>query len=186
MAQPKPVEPVKLICGIIAADDEVLAVAKQELEQHLGPVDGETDVVPFDFTEYYREEMGDGLLRQLVSFERRIDPATLADVKLLTNRLELDLAVDAGERKARRVNLDPGYVTGTALVLATVKNQPHRIYLRDGIYAEVTLRFRKNKCIYSDWTYPDFKSGRYAGFLLGVRNQRSERPTSNAQRPTSK
>ena len=36
----------------------------------------------------------------------------------------------------RRVNLDAGYLCLAKLVLASTKDHAHRIYLRDGIYAE--------------------------------------------------
>jgi hypothetical protein len=71
----------------------------------------------------------------------------------------------------RRINLDPGYVTAAKLVLATTKDFSHRIYLGDGIYAEVTLNFAKHGCRPFAWTYPDFRAERYWGFFEEVRRR---------------
>jgi hypothetical protein len=128
-----------------------------------------SDTFPFDDTDYYGPEMGDGLRRRFLCFAGGFDPADLADAKLRTNEVEAELAVERDGRTARRVNLDPGYVTGAKLVLASAKDAGHRVYLRDGIHAEVTLAFRRASCARFPWTYPDFRSGRYDAFLLKVR-----------------
>ena len=91
---------------------------------------------------YYEPTMGPGLRKQLWAFERHIDPAALPDIKHHTNDLELALAAESPRPEPRPINLDPGYLTLAKLVLATTKDQAHRLYLRDGIFAEVTLHFR--------------------------------------------
>jgi hypothetical protein len=115
--------------------------------------------------------MGDGLTRNFVSFRRVFDPGSLADAKLATNRIERELADKTGDTFRRRVNLDPGYVTAAKLVLATTKDFSHRVYLRDGIYAEVTLQFGSGGPRAQPWTYPDFASGAYSEFLMKVRRR---------------
>lgn len=164
-----PVEPVKLICGIIAGSEERFRDVKAELARIAGPVDGESERFAFDATDYYEREMGKPLHRWFVSFRALIDPARLAEIKQRTNEIEKRSASGEGSSVRRNVNLDPGYLTGASLVLATTKNFSHRIYIGDGIYAEVTLLFRKDGFTYFDWTYPDFRSGRYGEFLLQVR-----------------
>ena len=162
------VELVKMFCGIIAVDEETVAAAKKELGEQIGKIDLESDVVPFDFTDYYRDEMGDGLVRQFVSFKELVDPGRIVETKLLTNGIEKS-NLSGADGAGRRMNLDPGYVTPAKVVLATTKDFSHRIYLRDGIYAEVTMNFRKDGFRYFDWTYPDFRSGRYDQFLRQIR-----------------
>ena len=89
--------------------------------------------------------------KNFLAFAEPFDPGMLADVKRLTNDWEEQYAasggeengeqnVDETERVSRPLNLDPGYVAERKLVLASVKDHAHRIYLRDGIYAEVTLQ----------------------------------------------
>jgi len=174
----KPAESVKLVCGLIGADRGRMVEAQAALAGAFGRIDLESDFLPFDFTEYYRAEMGDGLLRRFVSFEEPVDPGRLATVKLATGKIEARFARSDGGTVRRRVNLDPGYVTPAKLVLATTKDFAHRVYLGRGIYAEVTLQFRKDGIVAMPWTYPDFRSGAYAPFLLEVR-----RLAMQAQRP---
>ena len=69
----------------------------------------------------------------------------------------------------RPLNLDPGYITPAKLVLASTKDHAHRIYLRDGIYAEVTLSFRGRKWQPLEWTYPDYRRDDYQRFFTECR-----------------
>ena len=169
MGDIRPVEPVKLICGIIAADAGMAGRARTELERLYGRIDVEAGPFPFDKTDYYATEMGSNLQRWFVAFEAMVDPGRLADIKRETNAIEEQLSVTEGGTFRRRVNLDPGYATPAKLVLATTKDFAHRVYLEQGIYAEVTLNFKKSGGMYFPWTYPDFKDGRYDEFLFKVR-----------------
>jgi hypothetical protein len=161
----------RLICGLIYRDADLCERALARLEQEFGPIEDRSPEYPFNFTDYYRPEMGDGLTRNFVSFRRVFDPGSLADAKLATNRIERELADKTGDTFRRRVNLDPGYVTAAKLVLATTKDFSHRVYLRDGIYAEVTLQFGSGGPRAQPWTYPDFASGAYSEFLMKVRRR---------------
>lgn len=161
--------PVKLIVGMISGDRGLFNVACSKLSRRYGSVDFESDVSPFDYTDYYAREMGPNLMRKFVAFEQLIDPADLAKIKLFTNQLEHKLAVYRDEIMTRRINLDPGYVTDSKLVLATTKNHQHRIYLGKGIYAEVTLRFRKGTFEPWEWTYPDYRTKGYISFFNSIR-----------------
>ena len=67
------------------------------------------------------------------------------------------------------MNLDPGYVTVSKLVLASAKDFAHRIYLADGIYSEVTLTYVHGVWRSHPYTFPDYASGRYDGFLTAAR-----------------
>jgi len=103
-----------------------------------------------------------------------MDPGQLAGIKLATNAIEDSMAVNADGKISRTVNLDPGYITASNLVLATTKDFSHRVYIGQGIYAEVTLNFRKGGCVFFEWTYPDFKSGKYTSFFLEIRRRYME------------
>ncbi len=164
---------VKLICGVIAAGEEALDAAAERLVGPCGPVERVSEVYPFDLTDYYAAEMGPDLIRRFLSFEGFFDPAALADVKLVTNAIERAIAAEGAE-PPRPVNLDPGYIAPAKLVLASMKNFAHRIYLRDGVFAEVTLQWRRGWRAL-EWTFPDFASGRYDGFLAEVRADLLER-----------
>jgi len=171
MGEFRPVKPVKLFCGIIATDKDTISRAREELVKLCGKIDQESDILPFDFTDYYFDEMGAGLLRQFVSFQELMDPGKLAEIKISTNKIEDIFAVSKNNQTHRTVNLDPGYITAASLILATTKDFSHRIYIGSGIYAEVTLLFKKSGLVFFDWTYPDFKSGKYSPFFLELRRR---------------
>ncbi|MBC7223348.1 MAG: DUF4416 family protein [Anaerolineae bacterium] len=160
--QPKP---VKLIVSILAGDPALLDEAEALLRDAFGPVDYRSDLLPFDHTTYYEPEMGPGLKRRIVAFQRLVDPGDLAAIKRQTNAMEERWAVGG----KRRVNLDPGYVSLAKLVLATTKNHGHRIYLGQGIYAEVTLQYRSGRFQPWPWTYPDYASEVYCRMFGEIR-----------------
>lgn len=161
-------QPVKLICAIIACDEDYASRAVAELENLCGPADVASESFSFDQTDYYEPEMGKGLLRKFLAFERLIDASELAGVKRATNDIEKKLAVGAAVQ--RPVNLDPGYVALSKLVLASMKDFSHRIYLGGGVYGEITLMYRSGWRTL-EWTFPDFATGRYFDFLTRTRNK---------------
>ena len=171
MGTTKQPEPVKFFCGIIAVDEETITMAKARLKNLFGKIDIQSDIIPFNFTEYYRQEMGDKLLRQFVCFAELIDPGRIAGIKQETNRLEEEFSTARNGLSCRRANLDPGYLCASRIILATTKDFSHRIYLEKGIYAEVTLNFRKDGMTYHPWTYPDFKSEFYRAFFMMARRE---------------
>lgn len=157
---------VKLFCGILAPKEHVIKMVNEELSGLFGPIDAESEIIPFNFTTYYEDDMGGNLLRSFVSFANFVDPANLAQIKIQTNEIENKLSLNAPKR---RVNIDPGYITAAKLVLATTKNFAHRIYIGQGIYAEITLNFRKDGLKSFEWTYPDYRSGKYDAFFIKIR-----------------
>ncbi len=162
-------DPVNLICGVLAGRPEWLGEARTALEGAFGPVDLASDTWSFDYTDYYELQMGPSLLRRFYSFRELIDPGELPGIKLRTNVLEdgLSRKLDGPERP---VNLDPGYVCAGKLVLATTKDQAHRVYLGRGIYAECTLRWHDGGFETWEWTYRDYASEPYREFLAQVRD----------------
>ena len=145
-------EPVKLISGLLAPDIETLESLYSELEAIWGKIDYKSTIFPFTQTKYYEKEMGANLLRQWIGFEEPFKPENLADVKIKSNEIEENRL---RETRGRSVNIDPGYVTLHSLILASTKNFSHRIYLRDGIFAEVTLIYHKENFETLPWTFPD-------------------------------
>jgi len=134
------------------------------LDQSFGEVAMESPSILWEFSDYYREELGQPLYRRFLFFRRLIDPGDLAEIKLRTNAIEDSLAKD----NRRNINIDPGYLTPAKIVLASTKDYSHRIYLRDGIYGEVTLIFKKGAYIPHLNTYRDYRDERYHRiFMLG-------------------
>jgi hypothetical protein len=158
--------PVKLIMGLIFALEAPMAAVHRQLEAAYGRIDLETTLRPFVWTHFYEREMGPMLQRQFWSFETLIAADALADLKHQTNTMERTFAGHGGQR---RVNLDPGYIDLAKLVLATTKDQQHRLYLGQGIYAEVTLRYTGGRFVPWEWTYPDYRTAEYLAFFDAVR-----------------
>lgn len=169
MGQAKDFKPVKLICGVIFSDNEARNRASMLLVEEFGPADLVSPDFPFNFSSYYEPEMGPNLKRCFLSFERLIRPEILPEIKHWTNRIEARIQEEWG-RPGRPVNLDPGYLTASALIMATTKDFSHRIPLRDGIYAHLEFLFTRKGIKTLDWTYPDFRPPVYHDFFLKVRS----------------
>jgi hypothetical protein len=174
---------VKLIVGLLLSRDAPVLALRRQIEASYGPVDLETDLLPFEATRYYEREMGSPLQRLFWSFERLIAPEALADLKCETNAIEQAYAMHDSPGWRRRVNLDPGYVDLAKLVLATTKDRQHRLYLGRGIYAEVTLRFTGGRFVPWDWTYPDYRTPEYVTFFDAVRRRYRQQLTALLAEP---
>jgi hypothetical protein len=159
--------PVKLIASLLTSKLPLLEQARAALALHLGPIDFQSEMLPFEHTTYYAAEFGAGLVRQIVTFERLAGPADLPAVKHTANALESALA--KGDR--RQVNIDPGYVSLGKLVLASTKDHAHRLYLGQGIYAEGTLTYQRGRFRPWPWTYPDYGSEVYCALFDGIRER---------------
>ncbi len=169
MWETKDPKPVKLIVAIMAADEQCLQTAIDSLTAELGVIDLTSDVWPFTQTSYYNNEIGENILRQFVSFEKLIDPGQLAKIKHQTNQLEQKLATQLALDLPRPINLDPGVIEPSKLILATTKNYSHRIYIGEKMYAEVTLIFDKGLWQPFEYTYPDYRQQCYFDFFDKVR-----------------
>ena len=166
----QPVEPAVLICAALTPGAPEMAHACERIERHLGPITDRSPIYPFDFSAYYSDEMGEGLIKQLFRVGDPVDPASLYDVKRMTMEIEKELAEEKQGSLFRRANIDPGLVTVESLVLATTKHSGHRICIGPGLFAETTLFFQKGKCQPQPWTYPDYQTPLVQAFLLGIRD----------------
>ena len=168
--------------GVFAREKLVIAILisapgrRDELVNHLadrwGPVDYASDPFPFTFTHYYDAEMGAPIDRFFISFDRLVDPTSLARTKLETNSIEQLFRENGG----RKINLDPGLLSLSRFVLATTKENAHRIPLADGIYAEITLLYEKGGFRPLPWTYPDFRAERTLSILNKIRARYKSQP----------
>ena len=165
MAEVGPVDHVKLFVAVLYADPTALVEARSELEMVWGPIDFSGSDRDFDMTDYYEPEMGPDLKRRLLSFEKLIPPEDLRQAKLKTNAME-DALLASGRR---RVNLDIGYLDHNKIVLASVKYAGQKIHLGDGIYADLIARYRQGRYRPFEWTFPDFRDGRYDEELQQIR-----------------
>ena len=169
MGTPTPPAPVKLFIAVLAADTTLLTQATTQLEAQYGRIDLESAVLPWEASNYYQAEMGEALLRRFVAFEHLIPPESLVQLKHEANDMEHTFASPPGPTSPRQVNLDPGYVDKAKLVLASTKGQAHRIFLSQGIYAEVTLLYHHGDYHPFIYTYEDYRWTETHTFLKKVR-----------------
>lgn len=167
---------VKLFSGLIYKK-EILETAEKKLQEIFGKIEDRSPEIRFDideeekkrgFTDYYCDEMGKGLYRVWISFENLREQENIYKTKNITGTIE-DIFKDASGR--RRINIDPGYLTASNIILFSTKNYSHRIYIADGIYAEVTLIYRNNSYNFLAWTYPDYRTDIAINFFNNIRKK---------------
>jgi len=156
--------PVKLVVGVLYPDENRWIWTAEILSALWGLPEDVSSEFPFTVTDYYTD-ISPVLFRRFLSFPGLRDGGALPEWKRAACRLENESGAP------RAVNIDPGYVNGARLVLASTKDHAHRVYIGGGIHGEVTLRFRFKKWESFDYTFPDFAQGLYDGFLSAVRKK---------------
>jgi len=156
---------VKLITGFIYKDEAIFIKARDKLRKKFGRIDFESEGIDFNYTNYYESEMGKELKRRFISFAKLIPIQDLYRIKLFTNRQEEKFLA----AKNRTINIDPGYIDQAKVVLATTKDYAHRIFLRKGIFAEITLTYRQDTFSCNEWTYPDYRTKAYIDIFNQIR-----------------
>ena len=151
---------------MISSDVDLFEILSEELRKKYGETDSKSDIMEFTQTGYYKEEMGEELKKFFISFKELIEPSYIADVKLFTQELEEKYSING----KRTINLDPGYIDEAKLVLATTKDNQHRIYIARSIFAEITLRFQGDTFCSWEWTYRDYKREEYINYFIKVRD----------------
>jgi hypothetical protein len=146
-----------------------LSWGQQQLEAAYGSIALVSCDFPFHHTSYYEESMGSDLKKRFLVFEDFFSPDCLPDVKKFTISLETKLIGSAAYPECRPLNLDPGLLQLGKFLLATTKDQSHRIYLRDSIFAEVTLRYQRSGFTPWPWTYADYREPAVQAFLNDAR-----------------
>jgi hypothetical protein len=164
-------EPVKLIVGILGCNEQAVNAAVEMIKAKFGNCDLESPVWPFRHTEYYANETGKEIVKKFVTIEKLILPDKLAAIKHKTNKMEKALVGMLKCDLSRPVNIDPGYIEPSKLVLASTKNFSHRIYIGKKIWAEVTLIYNKGQWQSFEYTFPDHKEDRYHGFFGQTREK---------------
>jgi hypothetical protein len=164
-----------LVVACFSRHAEALAWAEEQLQPRYGPIARRSADYDFHHTRYYEPTMGPQLRKRLLLFEPLVDPAGLPDVKRATIALEQQLAESGRFPEVRPLNLDPGLLQLGKFLLASTKDQSHRIFLRDGIFAEVTLRFHAGAFEPWPWTYADYREPGVQSFLAKARAELYQR-----------
>ncbi len=174
MSNTRLIEPVIRFVAVITSNDEARQWAYRCIESRWGEIAECSPPLPFHANGFYADEMGANLVKTLVAIREPSDPIGLADWKTQTNQWELEAAAQWGAAVERPLNLDPGYITQAKLVLATVKDRDHRIYLKDGIFAEITLTYVGKQWVHHRWTYPDYRTDEVFAFAISCRTRLRE------------
>jgi hypothetical protein len=143
---------VMFFVSILFREKKDLLKTLDMLRAQIGAIEKQTPVTPFLHTKYYEKEMGKDLMRTFVLFGALVERESLPRIKLITNEIEGSFALDG----KRIVNIDPGYVALEHVILATTKGYAHRVHLKNGIYADLTLMYRNGTYRPLEWTYPDY------------------------------
>lgn len=146
----------------------VIHALKDEMGEHIL----QSEAIDFKHTTYYTEEMGEIIRRQWYVFNDLVDPSQITRFKQTTNALENQ---HLDHHNNRQINIDPGLITMSNVILASTKNYSHRIYLGQGIYAEVTLMFKDKQYRALEWTYPDYRETATRDFFKRARDLLKEK-----------
>jgi hypothetical protein len=165
MGEIKPPEPVLLFVSTLYCTAEKFNDSKEILEKHFGDILFVSHPLLWDYSSYYKNEIGWPLFRQIIFFKNVIDPVLLTDIKLKTNEIESTFSLDG----KRYINLDPGYLTLSKVVLASTKNYAHRLYLGKGIYGEITLIYRDDTYKPHLFTYRDYQDKTHIDVFMNAR-----------------
>ncbi len=165
---------------------DALDWAASQLTPRFGKIALTSPDFSFHHTKYYDSTMGTALIKRLLVFDEIVPADCLPDVKHYTIKLENELAATGRYPEARPINLDPGLVQMGKFLLASTKDQGHRIYLRDNIFAEVTLRFQAGAFEIWPWTYADYREESVRAFLGQARaflHERVKKIRETAEKP---
>ncbi len=170
MGDPAIPRPVMLFVGMLSGEISLLDALQARLQDVFGPLLHRSDDLPWAYTDYYTEELGQTIVRRFLFFRNRIRPDEIASIKRTTNEMERSCIRVQADRKLRRINLDPGYLDPARVVLATTKDYSHRVYLGGGIFAEVTLTYVRGSYRPQPHTYPDYRAPQTLDMFNQVRS----------------
>ena len=165
MGTVKPPESALLFVSTLYRDADVFEQSEEILENSFGDTLYISPTLPWDYSSYYRNEIGEQLCRQIIFFKNIVDSGLLVDIKLKTNEIESALSLDG----RRQINLDPGYLTLAKVVLASTKNYAHRLYLGKGIYGEITLIYKDETYSPHIFTYRDYQDKSHIDIFMNAR-----------------
>ena len=156
--------------SVVYCSMDALADAVSALEKRYGRVQFETLEIECCEADNYREEMGDNLLRRFISFEKEVSRDALVDIKAACHKIEPQFSDIVDDYTFRTVNIDPGILTVSNVVMASHKEYNHRIYLRDGVFAELVLVHAHGRYVRLPWTNPDYFCDEAIDFFERVRS----------------
>lgn len=147
-----------LFTAIMINDKELIQVIEKKLSDAFSNIVQKSDIYEFNHSDYYNPEMGNKIFKYFISFEKLINKEELPEIKKTTMKIEDELSIIKNESVCRNVNIDPGYLTHSKVIVSTSKNYSHRVHLKDGVFAELTYIISKEGWKPLEWTYPDYRT----------------------------
>lgn len=169
-------EEAVLFIGALFSDRDIYDASEAILKENFGDIMYKTPSSPWQYTEYYKKELGEPLYRIFVFFSKIVDPACLVEAKMATQNIEQFFL----RNNLRQINIDPGYLTLAKVVLASKKNYSHRIYIGKGIFAELELFYQNGTFNPMPYTYFDYRDRKLLSSFATARSLFKKRITKQA------
>jgi hypothetical protein len=170
MGIPKEPREAKYFASVLSATPDLFAKVREDLELYFGGIEWESPMHHWDYSPAYSKELGAEIKRRIYVFRNLASPDRLPEWKSISNRVETKYSKIKTGHLMRRINIDPGYLNGSQVILASTKWYPNRIYLGDGIYADLTLFF--DGCVFQPLkglTLPEYKTRASIKFFMWLR-----------------
>lgn len=158
---------VQGLCFIIQNQDTWSESILSSLIENFGPTSYKGTLFPFTSGSYYYSEMGQPLYRGVISFSQLWQTQYMVEAKLKATEIEKKLSTE----NKRKFNIDVGYFDQDKLVLASFKRSGPKLYLKQGVYADMLLLYQKGSFVPFEWAFADFKADTYYKDLLAVRER---------------
>ncbi|WP_412470046.1 MULTISPECIES: DUF4416 family protein [unclassified Halobacteriovorax] len=153
MSDLKPATRAFAFFSVLYQEDKI---GPSEIINLLGPQYSDPILFTHDFfpmKDYYSKEMGQNLKRCFFFYPELIERTKLVELKKYCDALEKQYLLDS----ARTFNIDPGLICLDQVLLSSGKPYSHRIYLGEGVFAELTYQFQGKTYQSLSWTYPDYQ-----------------------------
>ncbi|NBU97437.1 MAG: DUF4416 family protein [Spirochaetia bacterium] len=131
--------PSTLFCIISFNELEAYFRIKESCEKAFSKVYLESNPMPkwtIEITEKSNAQIGEGT--KILAFQRRINRDELPELKKKCIEIRKKLI-----KKDPTIRIIPGYLSSHNVILSSVNDDFHRIYLFHGIYAEVIYKYEK-------------------------------------------
>ncbi len=126
-----------LFAVVSYSDEATYREAKLNLEKSLSKIMFESNFMPKWIHNTLEEKLQrkTGLYCQILAFFQRIQRDSFPEIKKIT--VELDKLL---QKKDNTLSIYPGYLTSHNVILASATDDLHKIYLFNGVYAEIIFR----------------------------------------------
>jgi len=128
---------------------EAIRIVNDEMREiHLS-----SGIYDFNYTDYYSDEFGSDL-KKVILIGGKIEIDELSTIKYRSIEIEADYS----NKNRRTMNIDPGFLTLSNLVLYSTKEYSSSIPLNERINVVLELIYHGGSYQALEWTYPDYSA----------------------------